>query len=250
MLQSIFGILFTAVVIAVLVQGVRAARTRNLAIVGFLPSACALGAFGWALFARDTEHLMRIAQTTAAVAAGMAHSVIFSLVALPRRWVWMRILLSTVGMWAGTFLALWVVVPESNSMLTVLVTLLGSLTIAAWATLPIWSRDRGYIEQAGQKLPTVRFACPRCGTRVDWSQGIAACTDCGLFMHLLWPADALHQKQIDEGKPLHLGDPDRTVKFACPRCGHSTDWPCGDLTCSECGLKISIHWNAHKRVAP
>jgi hypothetical protein len=240
MLQAAAGVAFVLLLAWVFVIGLRAMRTKKLAMIGMVPAGCSLGAFAWSLFAPEVDLAMRVATGTAAIAAGVAHGVWFSLVPLPPRRVWLRIVLVPIGMWFGTFASLWFVLPYQGNTLKVFVAVLGSATLTAWALLPFLARNRGFVDSGSHKLPSVRFPCPRCGTRVDWGLGIAACTDCGLFLHIFWPADEL-QKHATAGV-----SPPRSVRFACPSCGVNAEWQCGDGACASCGLKLTLHWNVHK----
>jgi predicted RNA-binding Zn-ribbon protein involved in translation (DUF1610 family) len=240
----VLSALAAVVLIAVLSVGLRAARTRVLALWGLVPAGCTLGAGALAAFTGPTDLAARVALSTVSMAAGIAHGVVFSVVALPPSRAWTRILLVPMGMWTGTFAAMWFAFPYRPTALGWLVLLLGSGTVTAWILLPFWSRNRGFVESARGPVPSVRFPCPRCGTRVDWRQGVASCTDCGLFLHILWPADELH---AEAGHPKVLR-PQRSVRFACPDCGHTDDWLCGDSACPQCGLKVSLHWNVHRQV--
>ena len=237
-LTAVGGIVL-AVVFAI---GLRAARTRTLSLFGFASVGCSLGAVGWSAASGPSDASLRIALSTLSMAAGMAHGVVFSIAALPAARTWTRLLLVPLGMWTGTFLAMWFAVPYRGEVLRWLVILLASGTVTVWCLLPFWSRERGFVLHGQRRIPTVRFACPRCGTRVDWRQGVAACTDCGLFLHVHWPADELHAA---EGHPIVV-KPRRSVRFACPQCGVDAEWPCGDSACSACGLKLSMHWNVHR----
>jgi hypothetical protein len=234
---------FLALLVWVFVIGLKAARTRKLSMFGLVPAGCALGAFAWSAFVPAAEYVPRAAAGMAAIAAGLAHGVWFSLVALPRQKVWLRLVLVPIGMWCGTFLSLWFLLPDHQPVLRILIAVLGSATVTAWIVLPFLSREKGYVEAGTRKVPSVRFPCPRCGTRVDWGQGIAACTDCGLFLHIYWPAD-------EQATPASAADATatpRSVRFACPSCGVASEWRCGDGTCEHCGLKLSLHWNVHPR---
>src|SRR5207247_10945092 len=122
------------------------------------------------------------------------HAVAFSLVPLPPRRVWLRMLIVPLGLWTGTFAAFWFVLPQASRGLEALLLVLGSTTLTSWVLLPFWVRNRGWVQHGSRRFPSVRFPCPRCGTRVDWGQGVASCTDCGLFIHLLWPADELQAR--------------------------------------------------------
>lgn len=242
MYPAALGVLVIALCLWVFVTGLRAVRTRKLSMIGLVPAGCSLGAFTWSLVAPEFELALRFAAGLAAIAAGMAHGVWFSLVALPAKKVWLRMVLVPLGMWFGTFASLWFVLPYEGTSLKIWVTVLGSATMTAWAYLPFLARNRGFVESGTRRVPSVRFPCPRCGTRVDWGQGIAACTDCGLFLHIFWPAD-----ERQEGVAAHASkQPARTVRFDCPSCGVSSDWPRGDAACAHCGLKLSLHWNEHR----
>lgn len=242
-LQSSFGVLFSLLCLAVLVVGLRASRTRKFAIVGFFPGLYALSMFAWSFVAEDKTSPVRFGQSVGALAAGFAHVVVYSLVALPKKLVTWRIGLAMLGLWSGTFVAYWVLIPDPATWLQAVVAILVLATISSWAVIPFASRERGFVDVGAKRYPTVRFACPRCGTRVDWGQGVAACSDCGLFMHILWPADELQAKAAKAGHPDP--DPSMTVRFPCPSCGTKADWPRGDDVCASCGLKLSIHWNVH-----
>ncbi len=232
---------------AIFYVGLRAARTRILSLCGFASVGVALGATGWwatsGVFSSGlTELATRIAFSTLSIAAGIAHGVVFSITALPAARTWTRMLLVPLGMWTGTFIAMWFAIPLGGAVLGWLIVLLASGTLTTWCLLPFWSRERGFIVQGARRIPTVRFPCPRCGTRVDWARGVASCTDCGLFVHMDWPADDLYAA---EGHPVVL-QPRRSAHFDCPECGRDNDWPCGDSACSQCGLKLSLHWNVHR----
>jgi endogenous inhibitor of DNA gyrase (YacG/DUF329 family) len=238
---ALIAIPFLALLVWVFVIGLKAARTRKLSMFGLVPAGCAMGAFAWSAFVPSVEYVPRAAAGLAAIAAGLAHGVWFSLVALPAQKVWLRLVLVPIGMWCGTFTSLWFLLPNERFTVKVLVAVLGSATLTAWIMLPFLSREKGYVKSGSRMIPSVRFPCPRCGTRVDWGQGIAACTDCGLFLHIYWPAD-------ENATPAGTEDPTtapRSVRFACPSCGVASEWPRGDGACEHCGLKLSLHWNVH-----
>jgi hypothetical protein len=237
-----------ALVVAILLWGLRARRTRRLALLGLVPAGAALGAFLWSWLHPEAELVLRIAMGLAAVALGLAHAVAASLVALPPRRVWMRMTFVPVGLWAGTLAGLWLVMPVPGAVLEVCFGALAAIAVGGWIALAIGGRERGYVVRDGKRNASVRFPCPRCGTRVDWSCGVGACTDCGLFVHLLWPADELqaqHARADAPARPVH----DRHVRFACPQCSRVASWPSGDGACAGCGLKLSLHWNAHVKTA-
>lgn len=248
MLPAIAGILLIAALLWIFVLGSKAARTRKLAMMGMVPAGCSLGAFAWSAFHPGVELVVHIAQAFIALAAGFAHAIAFSLIALPPRKVWLRLVFVQIGLWACTFAALWFALPQRELSLEIALALLGSLTISTWLSMPFYTRDRGWMQRGNKRMPSVRFACPRCGTRVDWGTGVGACTDCGLFMHLQWPADELQKKRAETATAAEPR-PARTVRFACPACERASDWPRGDNTCCACGLKLSIHWNVHVRAA-
>ncbi len=244
MLRAIAGSVLIAVSLWVFVLGLRAARTRKLAILGLMPASCSLGAFVWTALGQELDIVVRTAQGLTALTIGLAQAVGFSLVALPAERVWLRMVFVPVVLWAGTFAALWFVLPEHGVGLQIALAVFGALTLTAWIMLPFYGKDRGFVERNNRRLPSVRFACPRCGTRVDWTQGVAACTDCGLFMHLHWPADEAQAKRAEDA----VAPPppvERAVRFACPACNEVEEWPRGDNACSHCGLKLSIYWNTH-----
>jgi predicted RNA-binding Zn-ribbon protein involved in translation (DUF1610 family) len=247
MWRSSLGFLVIAAAMWIFVVGLRAARTRTLAMLGMVPAGCAMGAFTWLAVYSEVDVVVRIAQCLAALSAGFAHAVAFSLVALPRRRVWMRLVFVPIGLWTGTFAALWLVWPFESVSLRILLGLLGGFTLTAWIMLPFYSKNRGFVERGEKKLPSVRFPCPRCGTRVDWAQGVGSCTDCGLFMHLHWPADERQHEHPDRPQATSPAPPARAVRFACPSCGETSEWPRGDNTCPSCGMKLSIHWNVHTK---
>lgn len=241
MTPALIAVPILALLVWVFVIGLKAARTRKLSMFGLVPAGCAMGAFAWSAFVPQSEFVPRAAAGLAAMAAGIAHGVWFSLVPLPAHRVWLRLLLVPIGMWCGTFASMWFLLPQEQITVKVLVAVLGSATLTAWVMLPFLSREKGYVESGARKVPSVRFPCPRCGTRVDWGQGIAACTDCGLFLHIWWPAD-------ENAKPANAVDAQaspKSVRFACPSCGVMSEWQCGDDECEHCGLKLSLHWNVH-----
>lgn len=246
MLPALLGILITALVACVLNVGLRAPRTRKLAMIGLLPAGCAFGAFVWSVFGADSGLGLRLGSGLASIAAGLAHAVWFSITALPSRRVWLRMILIPLGAWCGTFASLWFLWHQAGDSVRWPLFVLGAATIASWVMLPFLSRNRGYAESGSRKVPSVRFPCPRCGTRVDWGQGIAACTDCGLFLHIYWPADEIQKRDAFVG-----GDNEpASVRFACPGCRVKSDWPRGDQACAHCGLKVSLHWNVHAGPKP
>ncbi|MBI5365218.1 MAG: hypothetical protein HZA53_18715 [Planctomycetes bacterium] len=237
MLQHLAGTALCFALCLVLISGLRAPRTWILAAIGLVPAAGACVAFTTAAFDLAIEPLARYAHGLAALALGFAHAVVYSLTALPRERVWMRGLLMFSGLWGGALAALWLFSPSRSTWLDVALVVFALATLAAWAALPFLSRERGFTRHGELVVPSVRFACPRCGTRVDWGKGVAACTDCGLFLHIAWPAP----------EPIAAAPvPDaRRVRFACPECGSRERWPTGLSTCSRCGLRLSLHWNVH-----
>jgi len=237
----LIGMLVAAVALRVFLHGLSAMRTRKLAILGLVPAACSFGAFAWTAFDPRPEILARIAPALGAISAGLAHAVTFSLVALPPRKVWLRMILVPLGLWAGTFAALWLVVPQHNLTHKAILLLLLAGTITSWILVPLYSKNRGFVQHGSRKFPSVRFPCPRCGTRVDWGQGLACCTDCGLFIHLLWPADELQKK--GEGSEATIRRRSRAVAFPCPACQVPVEWIQGDNACPNCKLKLSMHWS-------
>jgi len=228
--------------VLVFVIGLRAARTRVISVCGLASVGCAIGASGFWAASGASELTTRVALSTLSIAGGLAHGVVFSIAALPKGKTWTRLLLVPLGMWTGTFTAMWFAVPIGNAVLGWILLLLASGTLTTWCLLPFWTRERGFVVQGREQIPSVRFPCPRCGTRVDWPRGVMGCTDCGLFVHLQWPADELH---ADPGHPVVLR-PVRSVRFGCPECGVDREWPCGDSACTACGLKVSMHWNVHR----
>lgn len=233
-----------ALVVAILLSGLRARRSRRLALLGLVPAGAALGAFLWGWLNPEAELVLRIAMGLAALSLGLAHAVAASLVALPPRRVWLRMTFVPVGLWAGTLAGLWLVMPVPGPVLEVCFGALAAIALGGWIALALGGRERGYVVRDGKRIPSVRFPCPRCGTRVDWTSGVGACTDCGLFMHLLWPADelqALRAEARTTARPLDGG----AVRFACPRCARVSSWTPGDGACAACGLKLSLHWNVH-----
>lgn len=237
----LLGCVMIALIVGVLVVGLRAPRTRKLAMVGLVPAGSAFGAFAWSTLAGHPESALRIAAGLTAIAGGLAHGVWFSITALPAKRVWMRMPLIPLGMWCGTFASLWFFWHEATDSVRAPLVVVGSATLLSWLALPFLSRNRGFVESGARRIPSVRFPCPRCGTRVDWGQGIASCTDCGLFLHIYWPADRLHESA---DRPRAETDP-RSVRFPCPQCGTVANWPRGDDVCAHCGLKLSLHWNVH-----
>ncbi|MBK7876111.1 MAG: hypothetical protein IPJ77_10210 [Planctomycetes bacterium] len=223
----------------VLVGGLRAPRTRILAALGLVPAAGACVAFTSAAFELQLELLARYANGLAALALGFAHAVVFSLAALPRERVWLRGWMLFSGLWAGAFGALWIFDPERHLAFDVLLGVFAVATIASWIALPFATRERGFTQHGALTVPSVRFACPRCGTRVDWGRGVAACTDCGLFLHIAWPAR-------EDAPAKAAPDVERSVRFSCPECGSRGRWNDGLSTCSGCGLRLSLHWNVHR----
>ena len=143
---------------------------------------------------------------------------------------------------SGATLAMWCVLPVRGVVLEGCLVLLLAATVTSWFLVPWYGRRPAYIALGARKLPCVRFACPRCGTRVDWAQGVYACTDCGLFLHVDWPA---HEREARSPQVLA----ERSVEFECPGCGKLRAWKRGEDQCEGCGLKIELHWNEHVRQA-
>jgi len=237
--------LIAAVAMRIFLHGLNATRTRKLAILGFVPASCSFGAFAWTAFDPRPELLVRIAPALGAISAGLAHAVTFSLVVLPPRKVWLRMILVPLGIWTGTFAALWIIVPEHNLAMKTILLVLSAATATSWILVPFYSKNRGFVQHGTRRFPSVRFPCPRCGTRVDWGQGLACCTDCGLFIHLLWPADELQKK--GEGSEVTIRRRSRAVAFPCPACQEPVEWIQGDNTCPHCRLKLSMHWSLQSK---
>ncbi len=240
MLQLALGIPAIAGMLWIFVSGMAAPRTKKLAIFGMVPAGCAFGALLWSAINPEVELVARFAASLAAIAGGAAHAVWVSTLALPRQRVWLRLLFVPMGLWAGATLSLWFVLPTRGAILEVCLLLLLSATVTSWVLLPWYGRRPKVIALGARKLPCVRFACPRCGTRVDWAQGIFACTDCGLFLHVDWPA---HEREDRPAQVLA----ERSVRFACPGCGKPREWKRGEDQCEGCGLKVELHWNEHVR---
>ena len=245
MIGTLLGMIVAAVALRIFLFGLQAARTRKLAILGFVPAGCSFCVFAWSVFDPRPELATRFAPALGAISAGLAHAVTFSLVALPRRKVWLRMVLVPLGLWTGTFTALWLVLPEQNSILKGILLPLMAATFTSWILVPLYSKNLGFVQHGSRRFPSVRFPCPRCGTRVDWGQGLACCTDCGLFIHLLWPADELQKK--GEGSDVSIRRRSRVVAFPCPACQVPVEWIQGDNACPNCKLKLSMHWSLLKK---
>ncbi len=243
MLQLALGMPAIAGMLWIFVSGLSAPRTKKLAIFGMVPAGSAFGALLWSALNPEVPLVARFAASLAAIAGGIAHAVWVSTLALPRQKVWLRLLFVPMGLWAGATLSLWFVLPESGVILEACLLLLLAATLCSWFLLPWYSRRPEFIQLGARKLACVRFACPRCGTRVDWAQGIFACTDCGLFLHVDWPA---HER---ESRPVQILA-ERSIKFECPGCGKAREWKRGEDQCEGCGLKVELHWNEHVRRPP
>jgi hypothetical protein len=96
MTLALIALPFLALMVWVFVVGLKAARTRKLSMFGLVPAGCAVGAFAWSVFVPGFDYVPRVAAGMAAIAAGIAHGVWFSLVALPARTVWLRLLIVPV----------------------------------------------------------------------------------------------------------------------------------------------------------
>lgn len=240
MLQALVGLALSFALCVLLVFGLRARRTRLLAALGLVPSSGACVAFATAIFEIESLAIARYAFSLAAWSLGFAHAVVFSLTVLPRRAIPFRPLLVGVGLWGGAFAGVALSSPARFVVLDVLVVVLGLATLAAWIALPFLARASGVTRHGALVVPSVRFACPRCGTHVDWGRGVAACTDCGLFLHISWPAVA-----PNAGAPPEAAGAARAVRFACPECSTRQTWPTGVGACPSCGLRLSLHWNVH-----
>jgi hypothetical protein len=145
MIASLIAIPLLALMVWIFVIGLKAARTRKLSMFGLVPAGCAMGAFAWSAFAPSVEYAPRAAAGLAAIAAGIAHGVWFSIVALPAQKVWLRLLLVPIGMWCGTFTSMWFILPDEQLTVKIFVTVLGSATVTAWVMLPVLSREKGYV---------------------------------------------------------------------------------------------------------
>ena len=245
MVGALIGMIVAAVAVRIFMFGLQAARTRNLSILGLVPAGCSFGAFAWSMFDPRPDLLARLAPALGAISAGLAHAVTFSIVALPPGKVWLRMILIPLGMWTGTFIALWLILPEQNLLLNGLLLPLMAATITSWILVPVYTKNRGFVLHGTRRFPSVRFPCPRCGTHVDWGQGVACCTDCGLFIHLLWPADELQKG--GEGSAAAIRRHTRAVSFPCPACDETVEWIQGDNACPRCGLKLSMHWTVQTK---
>ena len=218
--------------LATCVRGLRARRTRQLSWLGF--GAVALALVGTvAALATGDEDLARLPFALSLLSIGFALAVLVSLAPLPARHVRMRVPLVALSLWGATLAAF---VQASTAPSRALV--YGTYALAALVGVGVVAllrlgRERGFVERGDGETPSVRFDCPRCGTRADWGRGIAACTDCGLFLHLHWPADG----------PPKVTDAARTLRFACPGCRRAHAWPVGTSSCPGCALAVALHWN-------
>lgn len=226
----------------VLIGGLRARRTRLVAAFGLVPASGACLAFSVVAIEPQVDAVLRYAYGLVAIALGCAHAVVFSIAALPRERVWLRSALVFAGLWGGALTALWIFSPERHLVLDVLVGILATIAVLGWVSLPFLSREKGFTRLGELQVPSVRFACPRCGTRVDWGKGVAACTDCGLFLHIAWPA-----REDAEPARAPAPAPPRSVRFSCPSCGARGTFTSGVSACRACGLAIALHWNVHTR---
>lgn len=237
-MNVVVGLAVLALSLAVLVVGLRAPRTRILAMIGLVPAGCALGAFAWSFAAVDPAFATRLGAGLTAITAGIAHGVGFSILPLPARRATWRFVLVPLGMWCGTFASIWFFFDYRGIGLVIPLGVLATAVVASWVAAPFLARERGTVESGSRLVPSVRFPCPRCGTRVDWANGIWACTDCGLFVRVQWPAPP-------EAASEPVPEVPRGVRFACPQCGRRHDWPCGVDACPACRLTIAVHWNVH-----
>jgi hypothetical protein len=215
---------------AVLVTGLCARRTRVLAALGLAAAACALAACAARALAPEVGLPARHAHALVAVAAGLAHAVALLLLPFPRERVVLRAPLAAAGAACGLLGAAWIEADGAHVALDVVLALAALATAAAWIAWLAWTRAA-----SARGGPSVRFACPRCGTRVDWRRGAEPCTDCGLFLHIAWPAEA---------QPQPSASP-RALRFACPQCGTRGRWSNGSSACARCGLSVALYWNTH-----
>lgn len=239
MLPHLLGTALSFGLCLVAVAGLRARRALWFAVLGLVPSAGACVAFTTAAFDPQSELLGRFAQGLAAVALGFAHAVVFTLAALPRERVWLRGPMVFSGLWGGALGGLWIFDRDPSWWLGAAAIVAGVATAIAWIALPRLTAERGFTRHGALEVPSVRFGCPRCGTRVDWGRGVAACTDCGLFLHIAWPVGE-HEAAA---KPVE-GAPG--VRFSCPECGAAEHWSTGLSECRRCGLRLSLYWNIHR----
>lgn len=227
------GLTIALLCLWVCVRGLRARRTRQLAWLGFGSVGLAVAASVGALATGDAD-LARLAFALSLLSIGFALAVLVSLAPLPARSVWMRVPLVALSLWTATLAAFVQTTSAPSGVLVWATYALAVLVAAGLVALLLQGRERGIVERGELRVPSVRFDCPRCGTRADWGRGIAACTDCGLFLHLHWPA---------EGSNKGVTDAARTLRFACPQCRSAHAWPVGTSSCPGCGLEVALHWN-------
>jgi len=241
----IAGLVSLLIIVSVLLRDLGARRARTFAIIGLVFSGLAAGAWACVWLMSGADWVRGVAASLTALAAGQAQLVWVSTLALPRNKVWLRILAAPLSLWAGASLALVLMQPEPRAWLVGLTQALCLLCIAAWIALPWIGRNRGLVRIGSRDAPSVRAACPRCGTRVDWAKGLYACTDCGLFMHLDWGPDPQVRAPLKQ-QP----DPALKMRFACPGCDTLCEWPRGDQRCGNCQTPVRLHWNEHKQGKP
>lgn len=260
MIADVVVLLVLAACVAVLVVGLSAPRTRRLAMIGLVGAGTAAG-FAIAALARGGTRAHDVAAGLAAITAGLAHGVGFSLVPLPAGRTSWRFVLVPLGMWCGTFASIWFFYGYAGLEYVIPTLVLAAATVASWVALPFFARRRTHVTVAGRAVACVRFACPRCGTRVDFARGIMPCTDCGLFLRLDWSetrADgAAHDSSVggsDRSRPddrsgaavpVSADTTSLGVRFDCPGCGRNARWPRGETPCPSCGRRIALHWNVH-----
>jgi hypothetical protein len=232
------ALVVVALAMGAFMRGLKAPLARPTAWLG-MPVAFAAAWMCVAAAVAGDEGFPRRALALAVLAAGLGHAPWFRFAALPEQVAPLRHWLCRAGAWAGVAgaIALWMTEPPLFVRLAAAITSAAALSV--WFTV---GRPRRAQPVADGGRPRARFPCPRCGTVGDWDEGVQACGDCGLFVHLWFDPEA-----ADEPARFAPEDPDpaRSVRFACAGCGNVVDWVQGHTACGVCQRTVLLHWNAH-----
>ena len=238
-MSSVAGLAVCLALLVVYARTRQAPRSRRFAWLGMVLAGCAVGCFASAPFLEARPVVERLGWGIVAAAAGIAHACAFNLVPLPPHRTKLRLVLVPLGLWAGGAGSFAILTQHQHAWIDLLALALALPVAAAWACVPFATRAPAQMALGGRAVSCLRFNCPRCGTVVDWPQGVWPCTDCGLFLKLDLPADPQ--------APAHrLDDAAGVVQLSCPQCGTARAASRGRSDCASCGASLSVHWNMHR----
>jgi hypothetical protein len=238
-MASLLGSCAALLLLAVFARTRHAPRSRRFAWLGMVLVGCCLGSFAMAPFLDARPVVERLGFGILAAAAGLGHACAFNLVPLPHRRTRLRMWLVPLGMWAGGAGSFAILTQHQHAWADIVALAMSLPVLAAWACMPILAKRPSHVQLGERPVPALRFACPRCGTVVDWGRGVWPCTDCGLFLKLDVPADAAALSS-------KLDDPAGVVRLECPSCGTRRAAGRGRSDCAKCQASLSLHWNMHR----